>query len=146
METKQIQNFLNSYSVKMIIVTGLAIVLLIPSILIQELIRERITLSEQVKQELYAQWGGKQVVAGPVLNVPFTVQVQNGSTYYWRVWPYMFNFQKINIGCLQRNFSAVANVENSFPYVANFQKFESGWITSGTNAKHKSNQQNKNPF
>jgi len=79
METKQIQNFLNSYSVKMIIVTGLAIVLLIPSILIQELIRERITLSEQVKQELYAQWGGKQVVAGPVLNVPFTVQVQNES-------------------------------------------------------------------
>jgi inner membrane protein len=79
METKQIQNFLNSYSVKMIIVTGLAIVLLIPSILIQELIHERITLSEKVKNELYAQWGGKQVVAGPVLNVPFTVTevVQN---------------------------------------------------------------------
>ena len=77
METKQIQNFLNSYSVKMIVVTGLAIVLLIPSILIQELIRERITLSEQVKQELYAQWGGKQVVAGPVLNVPFVVQEHN---------------------------------------------------------------------
>ena len=77
METKQIQNFLNSYSVKMIVVMGLALVLLIPSILIQELIRERIALSEQVKQELYAQWGGKQVVAGPVLNVPFTVQEQS---------------------------------------------------------------------
>lgn len=77
METKQIQNFLNSYSVKMIIVTGLAIVLLIPSILIQELIHERIKLSEEVKKELYAQWGGKQVVAGPVLNVPFVVQEQN---------------------------------------------------------------------
>jgi len=73
METKHIQQFMNSYSVKMIIVTGLAIVLLIPSILIQELIRERITLSEKVKSELYAQWGGKQVVAGPVLNIPFTV-------------------------------------------------------------------------
>lgn len=77
METKQIQNFLNSYSVKMIIVMGLAIVLLIPSILIQELIRERIKLSEEVKKELYAQWGGKQVVAGPVLNVPFVVQEQS---------------------------------------------------------------------
>jgi inner membrane protein len=61
----------------MIIVTGLAIVLLIPSILIQELIRERIKLSEEVKKELYAQWGGKQVVAGPVLNVPFVVQEQS---------------------------------------------------------------------
>lgn len=73
METKGIQQFLNSYSVKMIIVSGLAILLLIPSFLIQDVIRERISLSEKVKSELYAQWGGKQVVAGPVLNVPFSV-------------------------------------------------------------------------
>ena len=73
METKGIQQFLNSYSVKMIIVSFLAILLLIPSFLIQDVIRERIVLSEKVKNELYAQWGGKQVVAGPVLNVPFSV-------------------------------------------------------------------------
>jgi inner membrane protein len=76
METKGIQQFLNSYSVKMIIVSFLAILLLIPSFLIQNVIQERITLSEKVKNELYAQWGGKQVVAGPVLNVPFTVTEQ----------------------------------------------------------------------
>jgi inner membrane protein len=73
METKGIQQFLNSYSVKMIIVSFLAILLLIPSFLIQDIISERIALSEKVKNELYAQWGGKQVVAGPVLNVPFSV-------------------------------------------------------------------------
>lgn len=73
METKGIQQFLNSYSVKMIIVSVLAILLLIPSFLIQEIINERIALSETVKKELYLQWGGKQVVAGPVLNVPFSV-------------------------------------------------------------------------
>ena len=73
METKSIQQFMNSYSVKMIIVSGLAILLLIPSFLIQEIIRERIALSQNVKNELYAQWGGKQVIAGPVLNVPFFV-------------------------------------------------------------------------
>ena len=71
METKNIQQFMNSYSVKMIIVSGLAILLLIPSFLIMDIINERIKLSEKVKNELYAQWGGKQVVAGPVLNVPF---------------------------------------------------------------------------
>ncbi len=76
METKSIQQLMNSYSVKMIIVSGLAIVLLIPSFLIQELIQERIVLSQKVKNELYAQWGGKQVVAGPVLNVPYTVKEQ----------------------------------------------------------------------
>ena len=73
METKGIQQFMNSYSVKMIIVSGLAILLLIPSFLIMDIINERIALSEKVKNELYAQWGGKQIVAGPVLNVPFTV-------------------------------------------------------------------------
>ncbi len=64
---------MNSYSVKMILVSVMAILLLIPSFLIQDMIRERISLSEQVKNELYSQWGGKQVVAGPVLNVPYTV-------------------------------------------------------------------------
>jgi inner membrane protein len=73
METKSIQQFMNSYSVKMIIVTILAIFLLIPSFLIQDLINERIELSEKVKNDLYLQWGGRQVVAGPVLNVPFSV-------------------------------------------------------------------------
>jgi inner membrane protein len=73
METKGIQQFMNSYSVKMIIVSVLAIFLLIPSFLIQDIINGRIALSENVKNELYAQWGGKQVVAGPVLNVPFSL-------------------------------------------------------------------------
>jgi inner membrane protein len=63
----------------MIIVSGLAIVLLIPSFLIQELIQERIGLSQKVKNELYAQWGGKQVVAGPVLNVPYSVREQGAN-------------------------------------------------------------------
>lgn len=76
MEPKNIQSFLNSYSVKMIIVSGLALLLLIPTFLIQGIIAERIALSEQVKNELYSQWGGKQVVAGPVLNVPFSYQEQ----------------------------------------------------------------------
>ncbi len=73
METKGIQQIMNSYSVKMIIISFLAILLLIPSFLIQNVIQERIVLSEKVKNELYSQWGGKQVVAGPVLNVPFKV-------------------------------------------------------------------------
>jgi inner membrane protein len=73
METKSIQQFMNSYSVKMVIVTILAIFLLIPSILMMGIIEERISLSKKVKSELYNQWGGKQVVAGPVLNVPYSV-------------------------------------------------------------------------
>ncbi len=76
METKGIQQFVNSYSVKMIVIMGLALILLIPSVLIQEIIGERIAQSERVKTELYAQWGGEQVVSGPVLNVPYTIYEQ----------------------------------------------------------------------
>lgn len=79
METKSIQQLINSYSVKMVVVTGLAIILLIPSFLIQEIISERITRSEEVKKELYAQWGNQQVIAGPVLNIPFIV-METGET------------------------------------------------------------------
>jgi len=79
METKNIQSFMNSYSVKMIIVSVLAILLLIPSFLIQEIIHERIALSEVVKDELYTKWGRRQVVAGPVLNVPFSVTKPDGN-------------------------------------------------------------------
>ncbi len=73
METRSLQQFLNSYSVKMILAAVLAIVLLIPSFLIQDIIHERIALNDKVKQELYQQWGAKQGVAGPVLNIPYSV-------------------------------------------------------------------------
>jgi inner membrane protein len=77
METKSIQQFMNSYSVKMILVSFLAIVLLIPSFMIQEVIQERMDLHDKVKKELHDQWGGQQVLAGPVLNVPYTLNVVN---------------------------------------------------------------------
>lgn len=72
METKQIQKWLNSYSVKMVVVSVLALFLLIPTVWIQEIIQERIQLKESVEQQLKQQWGASQVVSGPVLNVPYT--------------------------------------------------------------------------
>lgn len=73
METKSIQQFLSSYSVKMVVIIVLAMILLIPSFLIQDIINDRMVRGEEVKQELFTQWGDRQVVSGPVLNVPYTV-------------------------------------------------------------------------
>ena len=72
METKQFQKWLNSYSVKMVIVAVLALFLLIPTVWIQEIIKERIALKNKVEADLCQLWGASQVVAGPVLNVPYT--------------------------------------------------------------------------
>jgi inner membrane protein len=72
METKKMQDWLNSYSVKMIVVSFLALFLLIPTVWIQEIIKERLKLKNEVEQQMASQWGDSQIVSGPVLNIPFT--------------------------------------------------------------------------
>jgi inner membrane protein len=72
METNQFQKFVNSFSVKMIVVSVLALMLLIPSFWIQDIVKERMKLKEHTEMELSEQWGKKQVVSGLVLNVPYT--------------------------------------------------------------------------
>ena len=74
METPKILDWFNSYSAKMIMVTFLALLLLIPTIWIQDIIRERIQLKDKVERELAALWGDSQQLSGPVLNIPFTYQ------------------------------------------------------------------------
>lgn len=59
-------------TVKMILLGGLVIMLLIPLQLIKMVIRERASYAEGVKGEISAQWGGKQTITGPVLNIPVT--------------------------------------------------------------------------
>lgn len=72
METTKFQNWLNSYSVKMVLVSALALFLLIPTIWIQNIINERIKLKKVVEEQLSQQWGQRQVVSGPVMNIPYT--------------------------------------------------------------------------
>jgi len=72
MEARKIQDWLNSYSVKMIVVSALALFLLIPTVWIQEIIKERIKLKKEVERQMASQWGDSQIVSGPVLNIPFT--------------------------------------------------------------------------
>lgn len=70
METKQIQKRFNNYSIKMVVVSALALILLIPTLWIQDIIKERIKLKEKIDDELSEQWGKRQTISGPVLNVP----------------------------------------------------------------------------
>lgn len=72
METPKIIDWFNSYSAKMILVSFLALFLLIPTIWIQDIIKERIQHKNKVEKELAALWGESQQLSGPVLNVPFT--------------------------------------------------------------------------
>lgn len=55
---------------KLIMVSILTLLLLIPSIFIMNLIRERENRSNEVKHEISSKWGGRQIVAGPFISVP----------------------------------------------------------------------------
>jgi len=60
----------NSIGLKMIIIGGLIITLLIPTLIIQFIIYERENRQKNVLQEVTDKWGDRQKLTGPVLTIP----------------------------------------------------------------------------
>lgn len=69
----------NSITFKVFIIGFLALVLLIPAIMIQELIKERQESQNAVITEISSKWGNKQTIAGPVL----TLAIKNGKNAHF---------------------------------------------------------------
>jgi inner membrane protein len=65
-----------SVTVKLIFIAGLIIALLIPSVLIQELIKERETRRNEVDKDIADTWSGTQLIQGPVLVIPYKKQIK----------------------------------------------------------------------
>lgn len=63
--------FKESITVKLIFIGILILVLMIPSVLIGDLIRERSGRQDQIINEVADQWSGSQMVKGPVLIIPY---------------------------------------------------------------------------
>ncbi len=64
----------HSVGIRLIIVAVLTIILMIPAQMIRSLITERQARRDQVASEINSNWGGEQVLIGPILNVPFKVR------------------------------------------------------------------------
>ncbi len=60
----------NSISLKLSVIGLFVLILLIPSEMVQSLIRERETTRNEAISEIWRTWGDKQVLAGPVVSVP----------------------------------------------------------------------------
>lgn len=60
----------NSISLKMLVIGFFVLILLIPSEMMQSLIRERESTRNQAASEIWRTWGDKQVLAGPIISVP----------------------------------------------------------------------------
>ncbi len=68
--------FWHTLSFKLIVVGVLILLMLIPWAMIRELIREREQTQADVISEIGSKWGGGQILAGPVLTIPYYVYVE----------------------------------------------------------------------
>ena len=57
-------------SLKLVVIGIFVLILLIPSEMVQSLIRERETTRNVAISEIWRTWGDRQVLAGPVVSVP----------------------------------------------------------------------------
>ena len=60
-----------SHTVKFAAVGILVLLLLIPTYMIQGLISERQSQSQNVINEISSKWGYDQTIAGPIINIPY---------------------------------------------------------------------------
>src|ERR1700748_1038880 len=65
-----------SVTVKLVFIGFLIILLLIPSSMIDSLIRERAGRQDQTEKEVSDQYSGQQLVQGPVLMIPYKKQLK----------------------------------------------------------------------
>jgi len=71
----------NSISLKLSVIGLFVLILLIPSEMVQSLIRERETTRNQAISEIWRTWGDRQVLAGPIVSVPVVTvkSIPNGT-------------------------------------------------------------------
>jgi inner membrane protein len=67
----------NSVGLRLIIIGALSLILLIPAFMIQALIMERERRRDDAVFEVSDKWGDSQVLAGPVLTVPYKNHVKD---------------------------------------------------------------------
>jgi len=76
-KTKKTDKFSQSITLKAFIIGVLSLLLLIPGIMIQELIRERQHRSIETIEKINAKWSHAQTICAPVLTIPYTTSYMN---------------------------------------------------------------------
>jgi inner membrane protein len=74
-------------SVKAAVLTGIALILLIPLGLLGSLVQERTARRDAAVQSVARGWGDRQWVSGPILAIPITIQSEKPRTVDWYVLP-----------------------------------------------------------
>lgn len=130
----------NSLTIKMILLAVLGLFLLIPLALIREMIEERQTNSEAIRNEISFQWSGAQTISGPVLNIPVMVYPATANTDPYKTVYHIMPGKLVidaDVNTERRHksiyesvvYSAVIGIEGSFelPEISMSEKHEVRW-------------------
>ncbi len=125
--TEPKNSFWQNYSVmlKMILVAILVLVLLIPTFMIRGLINERKYNQQEVINEVASKWGREQVISGPVISVPFTLNKANQASVlqYAHFLPESYQVSgHLNSTYRKRNIFKVIGYEAGFVISGEFKK------------------------
>lgn len=71
-------NLKQSLGIRLVIIAFLSLILLIPAVLIQEIIREREERRDSVAGEISQKWGSRQSITGPVITIPYKHYYKSG--------------------------------------------------------------------
>src|SRR5512133_1133308 len=84
METieKSVTGFFNSTGFKLGLIAFLTLLLLIPTSMILDLIRERQQRKAETVNEITSIWGNAQTITGPVLTIPYETIEKDGNKEY----------------------------------------------------------------
>lgn len=82
----------NSVTLKLVTITVLMLLLLIPASMIQSIIQEREQLNNQTANEVSSKWADEQQLNGPILTIPLTYEFERDehkftTTKYWHILP-----------------------------------------------------------
>src|SRR5438270_9574490 len=69
----QIRNRSRSMGLKLMLVSGLALLMLIPSLFVNSIVEERTNRAKSVVQEIGGRAGGQQTFLGPTLSIPYNI-------------------------------------------------------------------------
>lgn len=76
-ETNQVNRFSDSVLMKLIAIILLMLALLLPIEMVKGLISERSVGKQKAISEVSKMWGGEQVIAGPILSIPYKTIVED---------------------------------------------------------------------
>lgn len=69
----QIPNRSRSMGLKLLVVSGLALIMTIPALFVDNIVEERTKRAQEVMQEVSTRVGGQQTFLGPTLSIPFSI-------------------------------------------------------------------------